>query len=179
MPRRNSCRNYPANPPQFFRRNYCRNSRRRRRRARYGGRMTSNASTCEAKATRFTALIGRPGSEASEVAAVDILGPVGIVMTEPEPGELPPADALAPPPGPITLTLTVTARRIEFATVLHPLDARLLALTEAMPGPQAEAVRAALAAMGEAWRGDGIAPGLDRALTVIERSARRLRGLLV
>jgi hypothetical protein len=135
--------------------------------------MTDHLLT-EALCTGVTVHLELPGAVAAEAEAVELCGPVRLAVT----------DAVSPPaitdppglalPAPVTLTVTVTARRVHFATELAPLDARLLALAADMPPDQAEPIGAALARIREAWRGGDHYPDAAEALTTIAEAAAEL-----
>jgi hypothetical protein len=140
--------------------------------------MTDHMLT-EATCTGLTIHLARPGAEAAEAEAVDILGPVRITVTDA--AELP--DITSDPgelarPTPVTLTLTVTAQAIHFATMLQPLDARLLALAAGMPDEQREEIGADLARLREAWRGGDFYADAAEALQVIGYAVTSLRHAL-
>jgi hypothetical protein len=140
------------------------------------------ADLTEAACTGVTLHLDLPDGSAAEVEVIDPLGPARLTLDEPTARDVRDNGAvvLLPPPPPMTLTVNVTARRIHFATQLTPPDSRLLAYADLLGAdhPDAEAMRAALARIREAWRGGDHYPDLAEALQVIEENAAELRRLL-
>jgi hypothetical protein len=117
-----------------------------------------------------------------ELEATDIRGPV----TTDSADLTPPPDVTdlltdAPvirPAGPWQFSLTVTAGHFTYCEDLHPLDSRLMQLTDAMHDDDREAIRAELARLREVLRGADYYPDIADALEVVEEAARSIRALL-